>query len=334
MNGGAHSNGAAAVTGSFARRLWTYLNERFPPVHHGALIVALAASGVGFSAIVRSSYTSPAFDEAIVAPSLWAFIVASGVLFCVFFQLRVADEHKDYEDDSQFRPERPVPRGLISLKELRAVAVLGAVVQLVLAVSLDISLVIVLFAVWAWAGLMSVEFFAPRWLKARPIIYMVSHMAIMPLINLFATACDWLPHGGLGGWRGFPITSLTAYLGLSFFNGAVMEIARKCWATDAEREGVETYSKLWGPNRAGVVVAILATVSFGFCVAANWLSGVHIGHMVVLFAPWAFVVVSARGYAREASQVTSKRLELSAGIFVLCAYLLVGVTPLGARLWL
>jgi hypothetical protein len=44
-------------------------------------------------------------------------------------------------------------------------------------------------------AVMTKEFFVPEWLKKRPIVYMVSHMAIMPLIDLYATACDWLAGG-------------------------------------------------------------------------------------------------------------------------------------------
>lgn len=36
-----------------------------------------------------------------------------------------ADEHKDNEDDTKYRMERPVPRGLVTLKELAGVAMAG-----------------------------------------------------------------------------------------------------------------------------------------------------------------------------------------------------------------
>ena len=32
---------------------------------------------------------------------------------------------------------------------------------------------------------MTAEFFVPEWLKARPFLYLVSHMAIMPFIDLY-----------------------------------------------------------------------------------------------------------------------------------------------------
>ncbi len=162
-----------------AARLWEYQAERFPVFKHGALIVAFGASAVCLSALLRGA-----------APSWLAIGVAVLVLFGFFFQLRVADEHKDNEDDTKYRPERPVPRGLVTLKELRVVAIGVGVAQVGLTAWLDWRLIVPLLAVWGWLAIMTKEFFVPVWLKKRPLIYMVSHTAIMPLIDLYATACE------------------------------------------------------------------------------------------------------------------------------------------------
>ena len=41
------------------------------------------------------------------------------VTFLQFLMVRIVDEFKDYEEDCKYRPYRPVPRGLIKLKELK-----------------------------------------------------------------------------------------------------------------------------------------------------------------------------------------------------------------------
>src|SRR5690606_35635674 len=125
---------------SLASRLWTYQAERFPVLKHGALIAAFGASAVCVSALLR--------DVASVSP--FAILVACIVLFGFFIQLRVADEHKDHVEDSKYRPERPVPRGLVTLGELRGVAFVAAAVQVVLTLSLHTSLLGPLILVWAW----------------------------------------------------------------------------------------------------------------------------------------------------------------------------------------
>ncbi len=301
-------------------RLWEYQAERFPVFKHGALIAAFGASAVCLSAILRGGAAG------WPAPNPLSIFVAIAVLFGFFFQLRVADEHKDNEEDTKFRPERPVPRGLVTLAELRAVAIGVAVSQVALTVWLDWRLLGPLLLVWVWMAVMTKEFFVPVWLKKHPLVYMISHMAIMPLIDLYATACDWLPHGD-GGHQGFGLT-LGAFLLLSLVNGSVIEIARKCWAPDQEREGVETYSKLWGPGRSGI--AVLCVVLAGFALAAfiTARSGTGIWMLGGLALVSAWCAWCAIDYAGTPTTKTSKALETGSGVFVLTNYLLLGVLPM------
>ncbi len=311
----AASASKAKDTRGLGARLWEYQAERFPVFKHGALIVAFGASAVCLSALLRGG-----------APNPWAVVVAVLVLFGVFFQLRVADEHKDNEDDTRFRPERPVPRGLVSLAELRGVALGVAVAQVALTAWLDWRLLGLLALVWAWLALMTKEFFVPVWLKKRPLAYMISHMAIMPLIDLYATACDWLPAGD-GGHEGFGLT-LGAFLLLSLVNGSAIEIARKCWAPEMEREGVETYSKLWGPGRSGIAVMCIVLAGFALAAFINARSGAGHWTLAGLALATAWAAWSAIDYAGTPKPKTAKMLETVSGVFVLANYLLLGVVPL------
>ena len=305
----------------FGARLWEYQAERFPVFKHGVLIAAFGTSAVCLSALLRGA-----------APEWPSLVVAVLVLFGFFFQLRVSDEHKDNDDDTKYRPERPVPRGLVTLAELRGVAIAVGVVQIVLTAWLGWAMLGLLVLVWAYMAVMTKEFFVPAWLKKRPVIYMVSHMAIMPLIDLYATACDWLP-AGVALHEGFGLT-LGAFLLLSLVNGSAIEIARKSWAPTSEREGVETYSRAWGAARAGVVA--MAVLLAGLAVAAfvNVRSGASIWFLTVLMAVTMYAAWTAIDYAGTPTEKTVKRLETGTAVFVIANYLLLGVLPLMASLWL
>ncbi|MCF8509694.1 MAG: UbiA family prenyltransferase [Hyphomonadaceae bacterium] len=296
-------------------RLWAYQAERFPLVKHGVLIAAFGASATCLSALLRGG-----------APSVLAIVVAVLVLFGFFFQLRVADEHKDNEDDTKFRPERPVPRGLVTLAELRVVAIGVGATQVALTVALDWRLLGPLLLVWAWMAVMTKEFFAPAWLKKRPIIYMVSHMAIMPLIDLYATACDWLP-AGVALHENFGLT-LGAFLLLSLVNGSVIEIARKSWAPEMERDGVETYSRLWGAQRAGIVVMALLLAGLALSAFINVRSDAGVVVLVGLMLVTMFAAWTAIDYAGAPAARQVKQMETGTAVFVLGNYLLLGVIPL------
>lgn len=302
-------------------RLWEYQAERFPVFKHGALIAAFGTSAVCVSALLRGG-----------SPSIGAMIVSVVALLCFFIQLRVADEHKDHADDAKYRPERPVPRGLVTLKELRWVAWVAAGITLLATWWLDWWLTWLLLLVWGWMGLMTKEFFAPDALRTKPVLYMVSHMAVMPLIDLYATATDWLPAGAEpGGAHGY---GLLAFLLLSLANGVSLEIARKSWAPEDEREGVETYSRLWGVKGAGYAAALAMFVGLVLSAYVHVETDAHPVFLAGLLIVAALGVFSAIDYAAEGKRKAAQRLEFVAGIYVLGNYILLGVGPMAERAWL
>src|SRR5437762_7863485 len=139
-----------------ASRWWTYQRERFPVFAHAPIIAAFSLSAVSYSALIRGTHHVPAWKPCIVA-------FATSFLF--FLQLRIADEFKDFEEDSLYRPYRPVPRGLISLRELGILGVGAAAIQLLLGLALDPSIVLLLAVAWFYLAMMSKEFFVGEWLK-------------------------------------------------------------------------------------------------------------------------------------------------------------------------
>lgn len=296
-----------------------YQRERFPLAGHAPLVAAFSASAVCFSSLVRGH---------IAVPRLSALVVAFLTSLLFFLQLRIADEFKDYEDDARFRPYRPVPRGLVTLRELAWIGVAAAVVQLVLALWLQPSMISLLMLAWLYLVLMTREFFAARWLKAHPIIYMASHMLILPLVDLYATACDWW----LAGLRE-PPAGLYWFLVVSYLNGIVIEIGRKTRVPADEEHGVETYSALWGVHgaaRAWLGAVLLTGV-------AAWQASARIGTqaptLVLLAILAAACAAAARRYMRTAEPGGGQSIEVMSGVWTVLMYLGLGTGPLAIRVW-
>jgi 4-hydroxybenzoate polyprenyltransferase len=317
--------GAKGLSASGENRWIVYQRERFPFAAHAPLVAAFSLSAVGFSALLRTGggidpIASPGFE---LLPSWRSVLVAYITSLLFFLQLRIADEHKDFDEDARYRPYRPVPRGLVTLRELTWIGIGSAVIQLALAVWLSPSLIALLIVTWIYFALMTREFFARDWLKARPVAYLFSHMLIMPLIDLYATACDWWPAG-----HRRPPDGLFGFLIVSFFNGLAIEIGRKIRAPQDEEHGVETYSKLWGA-RGGVAawLAAIAATAVSAWIAASLIQFDRIvgSLLVVLLAACIF---AAAGFLRSQRPSSGKRIEVMAGIWTLGMYLGLGVLPL------
>jgi 4-hydroxybenzoate polyprenyltransferase len=296
-----------------ANRWQIYLRERFPVPAHGLLIAAFSFSAVSYSTLRRGR----------VAPPHWpAIVVAFVTSFLFFLGLRIADEFKDFEEDSRYRPYRPVPRGLVTLRELGFVGLGCAGIQLALALWLKPSLVLLLLLVWIYLALMTREFFAPEWLKAHPVTYLTSHMVILPLVDLYATACDWWPTTGR------PPTGLVWFLIVSYFNGIVIEIGRKIRAPEGEETGVSTYSALWGYRTAVIVwlAAIALTAAWALTAAyqVDFLWPVAVVLSLLLAAAGAI----AYDFVRNPATARAKRIETLSGIWTILMYLSLGAVPL------
>ena len=302
-----------------ANRWWIYQRERFPVVAHGPIIAAFSLSAVSYSALLRGLHHLPAWKPCLVA-------FASSFLF--FLQLRLADEFKDFEEDSRYRPYRAVPRGLVTLKQLAWVWAGCIGIQFVLALWLSPRLIVPLLLTWIYLALMSKEFFARRWLKARPITYMVTHMAIMPLVDFYTTACDWIPAGFVKPPRG-----LLWFLVVSLFNGMVIEIGRKIRSPQDEETGVETYSFLWG--RRNAVFAWLGTVACtgGFAYVAALEVGFARPILILLMVLFFAATATGMSFLWHPVAKRGGSVETMAGIWSLFMYLSLGFVPMILRQW-
>lgn len=293
-------------------RWWIYQQERFPVFAHGPLVIVFCLSVLLFSALQQQAGNMPALYQIAGA------VISTLILF---FQLRVADEFKDFEIDSRYRPQRAVPRGLVTLRELATLAYLGAAIQFAIAIYIDVGLVPILAVVWAYMALMTKEFFAPAWLQRHPAAYLFSHMLVMPLIAFYVSAFDWLcvckdmPAGI--GWL----------LTLSFTCGLVLEIGRKIKSPAKERAGVETYSSLWGTKKSTVIwVTCIAAAATAYANALPYVTTTASYTFVALTLPvvalaTATPLLRKKWMRRKSSDAA---IEPTSGAVALTLYLCLG----------
>lgn len=297
---------------SLVQRLWIYQAERIPLAKTAILLAVFSAASVNVSAFLANR----------ALPSWGAYATAFLVSLIIFVQLRACDELKDAEDDRRYRPERPVPRGLVSLRVILTLGAALVPVAVLITLGYHPPLLLLLGLVWLWLALMTVEFFAPKWLKAHPILYLVSHMAIMPLLDLFVTGAEWLPANG------GPASTLVLFLILSFVNGCVLEIGRKIWTPKNEREGVDSYSRLWGIPLSVSIWMVLLALSFGLLVGVGYATG----HLIATALPGLIMLLGAFWIGAAMRKApTDKRqqwLDTVSGLWVFVCYTAAGFAPL------
>jgi 4-hydroxybenzoate polyprenyltransferase len=293
-----------------ARRLWIYQAERFPLGKTALLVAVFSAAGVSASAHFAGR----------PLPGWPAFALAFGVTLLFFFHLRVFDEIKDREDDAKFRPERPIPRGLVSLRLIVGIGLATVPIALVASWLVEPATIPLLLLTWAWMLLMGVEFFVPAWLKARPLAYMASHMAIMPLIDLYVTGVEWRPHGAAPQGLGL-------FLALSFVNGCILEMGRKLWAPENERAGVESYSALYGPARAAAAWMACVVLALALLIGVGFATGAPVATFALGALAAIFVLRIGLAYRRAPTVAHQHAIDNAAGLWVFACYVAAGFAP-------
>ena len=302
----------------FIRRFLTYQKERFPLLANGLLIVVFTFSAVSYSRVCRG-------EEGFIPVGIFALGAVTAIFF--FLLLRIFDEFKDFEEDSTYRPYRPVPRGLVTLGELRNLGIILGGVLLILNGVLVPQLLPAFALVIGYMVLMGREFFVRDWLKRHPVAYMLSHMVIMPTIDFYTTGLDWLRAGA------DPPSGLEWFLLVTFLNGMVIEIGRKIRTPEEEEEGVETYSVLWGMRRAtliwlGIVAATCLSAVFASLHAGYGAPGTAVLIGMFLLAGIPPILFLIRPDPRRA-----RLIETTAGLWTIGMYLTLGGVPMVGRLF-
>ncbi len=299
---------------SLLSRFNIYQKERFPIIGHGIMILAFTFSAVSYSRICRG------YDGFI---SLTDFMIGVFASFTLFLLVRIFDEFKDQEEDAKYRSYLPVPRGLITLAELKKIGWIVAILQVAVIGFFQTKMLLLYVIVLAYLLLMAAKFFAPVWLKKKQILYITSHMMIIPLIDLYSSGLDWLlvSDGGLH-------LGVVWFMAVSFTNGLVLEFGRKIRILEKEEEGVITYSKLYGTRRAAIIWSLLLTVTMILAGGASLFAGYAVWSLLIFFVFYVVCMIPAISFISNPTAISSKRIEYASALWTALMYLSLGAIPM------
>lgn len=275
-----------------------YLAERSPP-----LALLLIAGGVSLSGAWMRGAEARASSLVLSAAGLVLFLVVA----------RLMDEVKDHQKDRLAHPQRPLPRGLISLREARRAVGAGTAAGVayagVVAVAAGPRAGALYALATAYLWLMYREFFVGAALQKHPVLYGLSHQLVVFPLYAFAISVA-APEAALG-------TPGFAYALGNVGASMTYEIARKLDVNAHPALG--TFAASLGARRA----ALLAVAFCAVAAAGGALLGLARG-----LVPVAGVVALALAfYALDPRR--SRAVEAMAGLGSL---IFIWSVPL-ARLW-
>lgn len=227
-------------------KLYIFQKQRFP------LRILLFTT---LSSILSSAAVSPSKPSYLLM--LLAFV--STLLF--LYHIRVIDESRDMEMDSNLHPERPVQSGIISLRELFFTTLLGIATCIAIAVYAGFSATVITLAIIAFTTLAWKDFFAKSFFANRPVLYHVVNSPQMILIqwNIYAIYT-----------QSFEITWLMLLQMLLIYNSIfIVEVVRKIKAPAID--SADTYSASMGTKKA--IVFSIAMIFSGYAIFSILLNG-------------------------------------------------------------
>ncbi len=254
-------------------RWWIFLKERFPLQTHLPMIVLFVGAHAALAGSVRGIQS----------------LILGVVLLLFFFRMRLFDEIKDYTVDLNLHPERPLPRGVLQVIQVKRAIVICLILEIFL-VALNVKMIPVLLVAQGYSLLMYKEFFIGRWLRSHLTTYAVTHTVVVVFLSLLVSCFfqNLLP------WELSIREVLLAISCWGIFN--VFEFGRKTYATSEELLGVASYSKVWGHAGAfalNLSQALLGLWAMGYAFPFTpemWLCG--LGIVVALVLTGIFYLLS------------------------------------------
>ena len=277
----------------FIKKWYTYQKERFPVATYGMYIFSIVFGTFCFA--IDKTYN----------PNWIMFLPMFAVAFLQFLIVRIVDEFKDYEEDVKYRPYRPVPRGLVTLKELGILGGICAAVQVGITAILNLKGLIFLGLVWLFFGVMSKSFFIKKLVDKHILLEVTLDELLMPVLVLYLSTF---------------VTSISVklipFLILSYLGSWIVEIARKVRCKEDEEEGVKTYTAVFGIPAATMIVVILEAL---IMIMQSIILGTK--YIIPVIALYVLINIPNILFIIKQNKKLAKTVGLLANIYLIIAYI-------------
>ena len=245
------------------------------------------------------------------------------VTFLQFLMVRIVDEFKDYEEDCKYRPYRPVPRGLIKLKELKILFVICIILQLILTITCSQNGILYLIILWVFFALMSKGFFIKKILDKHLLLEVTLDELILPIMILYLA--NFIPQIYLNYNSSADLTiansiifvdpNVWKILVMAYIISWIVEVARKIRCKEEEEEGVKTYTAILGIGKAMGLIFVLETLLMV-------VQGIILGQKNYIWIVALYILANIPNilFAKKKTKKMAKLAGLSANIYIAIVY--------------
>lgn len=283
---------------NFLKKWYTYQKERFPVATYGLYIFSIVFGTFCFATESKN----------------WIMLIPMFVVALLqFLMVRIVDEFRDFEEDSKYRPYRPVPRGLVTLKELGILGGICAVLQIGITSAINVKSLIYLALVWIFFAIMSKSFFIKKIVDKHILLEVALDELLMPVLVLYLST--------------FVTTisvKLIPFLILSYLGSWIVEIARKVRSKEDEETGVKTYTAIFGIPKATTIVVVLEALIMlmqYYILGAKYIIPILILYVLVNIPNLLFIV--------KENKKLSKIVGLLSNIYLILVYVSMLVKVIG-----
>lgn len=273
------------TSNSLLARLWQYQKERFP------LVIILFTS----FAVILSTY---AVSDGKSSSHIAAYLTT------IFYMahIRILDEFKDFQHDLEHYPERPLPRGLVSKRELWGLFYLLVVTEIVLNIFFNTTTGLFLFLLaFCYTLLAGKEFFLVAWLRPRLLLYNTIHFFQLILLQIYLYATYW----------SVPTHLMITHLGLSVLATFLIELARKMRPIGQDRAR-DSYSWRLGIRGANTIYILASVATAAFVASTLTIAGKNLLFALPLGVSLTFTFAAAYNYSRRSDPQSSDLVAGSA----------------------
>lgn len=229
------------------KNFYSYQKERFP-------LLILCCS---FLPVILSSGVVTAGQATV------GFVVSAMALSLLYLlHIRIIDEERDIDHDRIYHPDRPIVRGLISLRELAIINRIALVTLFAVALATNRTVVYIVCAMLIYAFLARHEFYLGTRLRRHFFIYNAVNLGQMILLQL----CIYV----VASEGNLMITQLLVYHFIFTTIGTIVfEFLRKVKVPGNDGIGSDTYTAHLGFTASLISYTVLLTLSIIFFVQSS-----------------------------------------------------------------